>query len=705
MNCRHCGAPNPKLPLDSNPAEWICTQCGAQLFSQDLLETRAMASSEWTRFEMPNRFRADKVAGEGSFGIVSKCWDTVLQRDVAVKFPKDGNFRQDLFLREARAASRLQHENIVRIFDVGEHQGHAFIVSEFVEGPSLGAWLNRKSRTVDEMLRMMIKIARSIDYAHKAGVIHRDLKPGNILVNHADEPRVLDFGLSRSRYGGEDTIMKPGQQIGTPAFMAPEQVRGEVDGIDETTDVYALGVILFQMLVHQLPYSGSVHEVYEAITEEVSPPSLRSRDHSIPAPLESICLKAIAKHREDRYQSAGAFADDIERYLLGQSVSVYRGLHSRRVKSVVRRNWLAWAAIVFAVIAFGGWGWIYLDGRWRNPVLSVVIETVPPEANLVWTRFDPALGLPADEPPVKSVAGKIAWLNPGFYRVVAFSKDDSVEVFRTVPESAQSALAVSVLAGKEKIEISHRASSWSGNNVVLPDIRIVPVAEVSSGMAFMPGGTISVASDPFILPAVSGQSQSLAGYLIDTNEITWQQILDTWPEYQLPEGQLREMTALGVSWDIAAAWAEKNGKSLPSVWELQFASTNGNTTQYPWGDELPEVPATAGPSAEVAVWDQSRSTPQICGLFSGRNEWAEDPFVMLMMKEGQLIPFKSPGTFVTGEAPQTTFPSSFYVYSNVDFSEQKVHRVFGNLVNASCIPLYPNLGFRTVRRLHTPDSK
>jgi len=703
LNCRHCGTPNPNLPLGSSQAGWVCQKCGAQLFSDELLETRSMMSSEFMQFEMPARFRADKVVGEGSFGVVSKCWDTVLQRDVAVKFPKDGSFQKDLFLREARAASRLQHENIVRIFDVGEQNGQAYIVSEFVDGKTLRAWLDRSDHSMDDVLQMMARIARGIHYAHENGIIHRDLKPGNIMVNQADQPRILDFGLSRSMYSEEDTIMKPGQRVGTPAFMAPEQVRGDVDEIDERTDVYSLGVILFQLLVRQLPYSGSVNEVFEAIAQDDGPPSLRSRNHSIPAPLEAICQKAMAKRPAERYRTAQNFAVDIERYLEGHSLTAYPGLHSRRVKRIMRRSWLASAAVISLLVAVGGGWWIVSDYNSRNPLLPVVVQSDPAGAALVWTRFDPAMGVPEAGVPVKSVAGDVVRLRPGFYRVVARTNDDFVEVFRTVPESPESGVSVNIHDGEIIIPIPHRSASWEGNRFELPRIVVIPVAEVNKGMTYIPGGSVSVAENPGILAVVSGQTRPLGDFLVDPGEVTWQQIIDTWNGYEPGEGKEPGMAVEGLSWDLAVVWVEANGKCLPSIWELQFAATNGGTTRYPSGDKLPEPGAGPDRDIEIARWDQTTSNPPVCGLLGSRSEWTCDPFVMLIKKDDQLVPYLPSVATSAGSGQPQSFPSNFYVFSALNFSKAGEPQPFGNLVNVADVRLFSNLGFRAVRRLHIPD--
>ncbi|HVK15276.1 MAG TPA: serine/threonine-protein kinase, partial [Gemmataceae bacterium] len=218
-----------------------------------------------TQLELPARLgRYEIVAriGAGGMGTVYRGYDPTLKRDVAVKLPQfDGPPARQAeqgrrFEREAQAAARVRHPNVCPVFDVGLHEGRPFIVMALVEGESLGDYLHRETRVAD--------IGRAVDWAgqlldalaavHALGIVHRDLKPGNILLD-AGRPVVTDFGLSRS-FLGPDSVTADGVILGTVSYMAPEQAAGESDRIGPRTDLYSLGVVLYQMLTGRLPFEG-----------------------------------------------------------------------------------------------------------------------------------------------------------------------------------------------------------------------------------------------------------------------------------------------------------------------------------------------------------------------------------------------------------------------------------------------------------------
>lgn len=295
---------------------------------------------EAAAFAPPGYCRLKRI-GRGGMGEVFQAEHAVLGRTVAIKVPFGDTAGTEVgarFLREARSAARLRHPHICPIHEIGEAHGRPYLVLAFIAGESLEALLNRQRIEPVHAARLMVDLAGAIQYAHEQGVVHRDLKPGNVMIEAGTgQPHVLDFGLAKELAEENSDLTQTGQIMGTPSYMAPEQARGRVDLVGPKSDVYALGAMLYRMLAGQRPFDGPVGEVLLAVQfDQPRPP--RAVDPRVPRDLETICLKAMAKEPDERYATAGALAEDLQRFLAGEPIRARRTPLWIRGLRFIRRN-------------------------------------------------------------------------------------------------------------------------------------------------------------------------------------------------------------------------------------------------------------------------------------------------------------------------------------------------------------------------------
>jgi eukaryotic-like serine/threonine-protein kinase len=280
--------------------------------------------------------------GRGGMGVVYLARQVELNRHVALKMLTGHYGPEELrrFLEEAETAAGLSHSNIAHIYEVGEHEGVPFFSMEYVENGSLADRLRKDLPEPKDVAELLIQVARALHFAHQNGVVHRDMKPGNVLLDQDGVPKVADFGIAK-RLHEDAKLTRSGAVIGTPTYMAPEQAKGTSRHVGPAADVYSLGAILYEMLAGRPPFLPEDSETaitVRVLTEDPVSPAWHRPE--VPRDLETICMKCLQKEPRHRYASAAALAEDLRRFLDDESIlakpptTVVRG-----VKWVRRNPW------------------------------------------------------------------------------------------------------------------------------------------------------------------------------------------------------------------------------------------------------------------------------------------------------------------------------------------------------------------------------
>jgi serine/threonine-protein kinase len=337
--------------------------------------------------------------GEGGMGVVYRAHDPRLGRTVAIKLIKGGGpALAARFLQEARAQARVVHDNVCRVYEAGEADGEPFVAMQLIEGEPLSK-VNARL-TLEQRVKLLREVASAVHEAHRLGLIHRDLKPQNIMVevqaDGACKPYVVDFGLARDVAKEGETVT--GAVLGTPAYMPPEQALGRVRAMDRRSDVYSLGATLYRMLAGRPPFvRESDYELLVAVANE-EPEPLRRVDPSIPADLETITMKCLAKEPERRYPSARALAEDLQRWLDGEPIAGRREGPGRRLLRRARKHKALVATVSLAALSVLVLGGVALRARWRASEEAALAQKLGQDAEAMRQFLRYAYALPLHDP-------------------------------------------------------------------------------------------------------------------------------------------------------------------------------------------------------------------------------------------------------------------------------------------------------------------
>lgn len=288
--------------------------------------------ADWSISRHFGRYRVEKLLGQGGMGAVYLAHDLHLDRDVALKIPQINHLREkellERFYREARAVATLRHPGICPVYDVGEINGQTFLCMAFIQGRPLVEY-SRSSATQSSraIAKLIMQLALALQEAHDIGVIHRDLKPANIMVSSRGEPVVMDFGLARRLNSDDARVTHSGDILGTPAYMSPEQVEGNPEGVGPASDQYSLGVILYELLTGQLPFQGNVLSIIGQIAH-TTPKSVQELRADADPRLAAICSRMMARQPEARFPDMAATAAALGDYLSVSKVMTGAGENS-----------------------------------------------------------------------------------------------------------------------------------------------------------------------------------------------------------------------------------------------------------------------------------------------------------------------------------------------------------------------------------------
>lgn len=630
FRCPNCQQPiriedNEQSPMDAETFDTIeCPSCRSR-FSLSSEDDTTLTFQEGLTI---GHFEIRQVLGEGAFGTVFKAWDTELQRFVALKVPREGRITKEtskLFLREARAVAGISHPNVVAVYEMGQHGERFYIASELIEGITLSEYLRDRLLDPVTSARFMIKILHGVAVFHEKGIIHRDLKPGNILLDNNNEPHISDFGLAQSDNVNEVTVTNSGRIVGTLLYMSPEQARGENRLLTTRSDIYALGVILFELLTGKRPFQSTTSRtlLHSILTEEPARP--RAVRKAVPRDLETICLKAMEKDPASRFSSASEMAEDLQRFLDNKPILARPVSAAERFWRLIGRHRMVSALTALLLPLVGVLLYFLMQPPKTIQATPLAHQTrftymlsgnnVPAGSQADWTilPLHPRSGEPVEAEAMRFEAATTVEpsLAPGGYLVIVdLGSFGFHEVYRYVPEDPTVEI---------KEYYAHRNWEFADDDtVVMPPIVVRSGADVISGMVAVPGGTFEMGDG--VLERLK-HTRNVADFLVDPHEVTaaeFEQFIKLGSDYKSPRGNY----PVSVHWDAATAYAEFTGKRLLDEAEFEYLARDLGQSDFPTGNapaissEEPWVYLEAGQPETDCL-----ATIPVFGIHSNVAEW------------------------------------------------------------------------------------
>lgn len=606
---------------------------------------------EGAGLELPCRlddFELRREIGRGGMGIVYLAEDLTLHRAVAVKVlaPHLASSPQFMagFKQEAVHASQLRHPAIVPVYRFGSGQGMQYSVTPFIEGVTLNDRLAQQRESPPkgadarqgrrEIATNLATIAEALNEAHTAGIVHRDVKPSNIMLDERGEPRLLDFGISM-RSDQEDGLLAA-KAMGSGSYASPEQLRG--DPVDGRSDVFSLGAVLFECLLYHPPFSESERGLPPSKRGHAPVPSLRRLDASIPRDLAIICQKALALPLDERYQSAAHFAADLRAWLHDRPILASPDPIARRVRRRYQRH--RGLALVSAAAILTMATTIAVLAVLNDPMPRVVIEGLPPGSKVYLEPMDTMTGMPSGE---RQEVDSHFSISQGFYRITLVHPSNGQAEFTRWLEERTTTQLTARLAPLDT----------RSHSMVLLDPRQDPIDPTITGGYPKLAGAMTA---PFLIDRYEVSNGQYEAYVLDpaTNAAP----PPFWGGPTCPP-DWRDLPVVGVTWAEARAYAEWRGMRLPTAQEWMYAARGGEGRLYPSGgpaataadfgvrlvstDEMEQINtagylSTAAPQAVPSyiehvrpVEDTSASaladtTPQgLAALFGNVREWTDSP--------------------------------------------------------------------------------